>query len=208
MILTAIAVFAAMSSPVDDFFPMVPGTKWTYEDGNGLESVDKVGTPVDIGKGAMATPIESDSSGESSGSLLYRIVGDTLMLVGYISKSTNPPLTVMDQPRPVMKVDSGKANWQYVGDLPTSLGPVSMHQEGETTHVGKRKILDREVDAIKVHVTSKIGDGTQVVQIVDDAVYGKGIGLIEMMTTRKANGQSVKVMKKLVKFEPPQGSTP
>jgi len=205
MILSALVVAAALTSPVEDYFPLTPGTKWTYEDANGLQTIDEVGKPMDVGKGVMATPKLSTTSGHSAGSELYRVDADMIILVGHFNAAARQPLTLMDLPQPVLKVDNGKAEWQYQGELATSLGPVLLQVNGDSSKGPKRKILDSEVDTLNVHVVSRIGNDAQRIEVRDDAVYGKGIGLCELTEVTKAQGQTVKKVLKLVKFEPHQG---
>lgn len=209
MFLIVFAAATALATPVEDFYPLVPGTRLTYEDANGLQMVDEIGKPVDIGKEVMATPKTSSVSGRSSGSELYRIDGDTLLLVGYIDKTARPPapeLNVLSQPQPILRVaKTGKAEWQHLGEISTGLGPVLLRVRGDSSRGPKRKILDREVETLNVHVVSIIGNDAQAVEVRQDVVYGKGIGMVEMTEATKAAGKTVKKVLKLVKFEPPEG---
>jgi len=206
MILTALLAASAFASTIEDFSPMIPGTKWTYEDGNGLQLVEQLREPIDIGKGVMAYPKSSSASRNASAAELYRIQDNTLEMVGYLDKSKKEsPINLFSPPQPVLRVASGKAEWQYSTELPTTQGPVLQLVHADSNHGPKRKILDREVETLIVHVFSQIGNDKEGVQIRQDAVYGKGIGLVEMTEATKAGGRTVKRVLKLVKFEPPQG---
>jgi len=208
MILSVVIAAAALASQLEDFCPMVPGTRWTYEDANGLQVVDEIGKPVDIGKGQTAIPKTTSISGRSPGAELYRVDNDTLLLVGYIDKNARPPapgLNLLPEPQPIVRLSNAKADWQYLGEVPTGLGPVLLQVRGYSNKGPKKKVLDREVETMAVQVISRIGNDAQRVEIRQDVIYGKGIGMVEMTEATKAQGQTVKKMLKLVKFEPPQG---
>lgn len=206
MILSALIFAATIASPIEDYCPMAPGTKWTYEDANGIQMVDEVGEPVDIGKHQTAIPKTSSVSGRSSGAELYQIQEDTLYLVGFIDKSkSKPEMNILAQAQPILRAGNGRSEWQYAGEMPTGLGPVLLQVRGDSNKGPKRKLLNREVETLVVHVVSRIGNDKQAVEVRQDVVYGKGIGMIQMSEATKAQGQTVKKMLKLVKFEPPQG---
>ena len=206
MILTVIAAAAFLSSSVQDYYPMEAGTRWTFEDGNGLQLVEEIGEAVDIGKGQMAIPKVRKVSGRSGSAELYRVDGDTLRLVGFLEKaSPQDTVTLLKEPQPILRVADGKAEWQYVGEIPTGLGPVLVQVRGDSKKGPKRRVLDREVETLLVHVSSRIGNDRSRVEVKSDAVYAKGIGLVEMNEVTKAEGQTVKKMLKLVKFETQQG---
>jgi hypothetical protein len=206
MILTVIAAAAVLLSPVQDYCPMEAGTRWTFEDGNGLQLVEEIGEAVDIGKGQMAIPKVRKVSGRSGSAELYRVDGDTLRLVGFLEKaSPQDTVTLLKEAQSILRVADGKAEWQYVGEIPTGLGPVLVQVHGESKKGPKRKVLDREVETLLVHVSSRIGNDRSRVEVKSDAVYAKGIGLVEMNEVTKAEGQTVKKMLKLVKFEKQQG---
>ena len=205
MILTLLIAASTMVQPVDDFFPLVPGIKWTYEDGNGVQLIEEVGEPIDLGKGRMVTPKTDSISGRDLGTALFHSEGDTVYLIGSIDlKAKKPEPNLLGESQPVLKMGSGKAEWTYLGSVPTSNGPSSLHVQGNSSKGPRRKFLDRDVDTLNVHVVSKFGNSGQAIE-TQDAVYAKGLGLVEMINVTKAMGQSVKKVLKLVKFEPPQG---
>jgi len=201
MILIALAAACAAASPIDDYFPLIPGTRLTYVDGNGLQMVEEVGKPVELPRNETATPKSFSVSGRSSGSELFRNENDTAYYVGYSDGKGKH----LSEPQPRLRVGSGKMEWQYVSDVPSELGPVSCRVRGDSSKGPRRKVLDREIETLIVHVTSQLGSDAQRVEVRDDVIYGKGIGMIEMTEATKAQGQTVKKVLKLVKFEPPEG---
>jgi hypothetical protein len=206
MILTALVAAILMSSSVEDYFPLVPGTRWTYQDDDGREMTQEIGQPIDIGKGIMATPRTTSAAGESGNAELYRTDGDNLLLVGFYDKRSKlSPLTLINPTQIVFRAGSSKVEWKYTSELPTGLGPVLVQVHGDSTKGPRRKVVDRDVETLIVHVVSQIGNEKPGVEVRQDVVYGKGIGMIEVTETRKAQGETVKKVLKLVKFEPSQG---
>jgi len=205
MILPALFAATLLTSQIDDFFPLNPGTKWTYEDGSGLQMSEEVGEPIDIGKGVMAFPKYSSTTRNRTAAALYRTEENSAELVGFIDKSRKEPLSLFAPPQPILRVASGRADWQFSTEIPSSQGPVLQLVKGDSNKGSKRKVLDREVDTLVVHVFTQIGNDLNGVRIQQDAIYGKGIGLIEMTEATKAQGQTVKKVLKLVKFESAQG---
>lgn len=207
MILTAMIAAICIAAPVDDYFPLAEGTRWTYQDENGQQMIQEAGKPVDIGKKETAIPIVQMADGRKLGSSLYAIDGDTVWLCGTLSAgSSKPEMDLLREREPVLKVGSGKADWKYVGELPTGAGPVLVQIQADSKTGPKRKIFDHEVETVVVHAFTRYGNDAKLgVEVRQDMVYAKGIGMIETIEATKAQGQTVKKMLKLVKFEPPQG---
>src|SRR5690349_5793883 len=123
MILTAILATLVLAAPVQDYFPLTPGTKWTYEDENGLQMMEEVGKPMDRGNNRTATPISQSAAGPSLGAHLYGVDGDSVLLYGTIDTSQpKKDIAFLREPEPVLRVTATKADWQYVGELPTGAG--------------------------------------------------------------------------------------
>lgn len=206
MILTATIAAICIAAPVGDYFPLVEGTKWTYEDESGQQMTQQAGKPLDIGKNRTATPIAQMAGGRKLGSSLYAVDADTIWLYGTMSGTSKPEIDLLREPQPVLKVGAGKAEWKYVGELPTGAGPVLVQIQADSKAGPKRKIFDREVETVVVHAFTRYGNDAKLgVEVRQDMIYAKGIGMIETIEATKAQGQTVKKMLKLVKFEPPQG---
>lgn len=213
--LTLLIAAAAIASPIEDFAPLTPGLKLTYEDELGRQVMHEFSAPIDMGKGVMVTPKTTYVAGQDSVKELFKVDGDTLLLVGFLDTRVRkagegqPPIkpepTPLNPPQPILRVTAAKSDWQYTGEVATQMGPVLFTVRGDAARGPKRKILNREVETLTAHVFSKIGnDKTHAVEIRQDVVYGKGIGMVEMNTVTKAEGKTVKNVLKLVKFEPPQ----
>jgi hypothetical protein len=205
MILATLVGFAVSISPVGDYFPLVPGTKWTYEDADGRQLVQEVGRPVDIGHDQTATPIKKSASGRDLGTDVMRIDGDTVQLVGYIDKTKDPQLNLFPDPQPLLRISSGKAEWRYTDQVFTENGPMPVQIVCDSNKGPKRKVLDRDVETVVAHSILRFGIGRSAREVRRDMVYGKGIGMVEATEATKIEGKTVKKMLKLVKFEPAEG---
>src|SRR5689334_8201092 len=106
MILSALLAVASIASPVEDYFPLVPGTRWTYEDGNGLQMTEEVGQPIDAPKKIKLTPVVTSSGGRTFGSNLYGLDGDTMKLYGTISGSSKSDPNLLKEPQPILRIAS------------------------------------------------------------------------------------------------------
>lgn len=199
MILAVLAstVLAAPASEAAAFFPLVPGTKWHYEEvgGGARIYVDEVGEAVDV-DGHPAFPVVS-TQGNQKDSVFYRIDADSANIVAYDAKQ---PLA---SPRPVLKVGSGRMRWTYTGETPFFRSPVVLRMTGESTRKGTREVLGNRVDVLEVKLDAKMeADAGTTIEVVQVAIYGRGIGLIEMTETGKVGTNSSRRTLKLIKFEP------
>lgn len=206
MMVSILLAVALQATPVADYFPMKPGTKWTYEDQDGAQMLEEVEPVMDLGNGKQAVPKTQTASGHYLGTTLYRIEGDTVQVVGYVDKTkTEGNLNVLTVPHAVLRVLAGKAEWSYVDQVFSVNGPVAIKVQGTSRPGSKRKWNEQEVDTIQVHVDSHVGEGKGGYDVRQDMVYGKGIGLLETTEATKIQGKTVKKVLKLLKFEPPKG---
>ncbi|MFN8221053.1 MAG: hypothetical protein U0S12_13090 [Fimbriimonadales bacterium] len=201
MVAVVVALVMAQAPSAADFFPLVPGTKWTYQgDVGGLAStqVDVVKEPIEI-DGKPAYPVVTQVSGRIVGSSYYRVEGDTVYLVA------EDPKKPFQTPQPVLKVGSGRATWKFegFGGFIGSEAPLRMN--GVSVIKKDRPVLDRKVDALEVKLDTIMGsEGHVAMTGKQTAYYAKGIGLAELVSEQVVQKQRSKMSLKLVKFEPPQ----
>jgi hypothetical protein len=200
--LLAITAFAPASAA--EFFPLAPGTRWTYQDENGVESVDEAGDDFELNKKLTGTPVTTTTAGRNGGVMFYRLDADSLQLLGYANTLTDKSQTVLGEPQPIFRIGAPKSDWKYIGEVSTQMGPVLLQATGNSTRGGRMKVLSQDVETLRTHIVTRIGNDKNGVEITQDVVYGKGIGMAEMMTATKAQGKTVKSVLKLVKFEPPK----
>jgi hypothetical protein len=199
MILTTLiaAIAASPAASVGDFFPLAPGTRWTYEDTTTHEEyVQEAGEPMEVGDG-LATPVYVKERGRRGETAYYRIVDDTVFLVAYDAKK---PLAA---PMPVLKVGPDRVKWTYSGKLPFDGGEVTLVQAGESAPKGRRKVLEQQLDVIEV----KFERTFETMKMRQESVYARGIGMVEMKEVNLTGKKQEKHGLKLTKFVPAvQGS--
>lgn len=203
MILTAVALAVILAGPADDYFPLKPGTKWTYEDENGVRSVDEAQKPLALTGKLTATPVTTTVAGRDSGAMFYLTDPNVLYLVGFGPNAVDVKnVTLLTQPQPIFHVGAPKATWTFDGEMPGPMGPVLIRIKGSSESGKKLTVLGKEVETLSLHTHSRIGNDKRPVEIDQDATYGKGIGLIELKTVTKASGKTASKSLKLIKFEP------
>lgn len=191
---------APQSSLAAEFFPLVPGTKWVYqEEGRFLANtyVDEVLEPVEI-KGERAYPIAQSREGKVIDTTYYRVFGEGVYIVAY--KADQP----LDPPRLVLKVGERRETWEYVGLTPFLNDPIPLKMKGESNLKGRRKVLGRDLECVEVKFEAQQGRTTaDLVVSRQTCLYAKGIGLVEM-TGKTTIDRSTETLKlKLLEYKPP-----
>lgn len=194
-LLLAVAIAAPSAA---DYFPLVPGTKWHYEErvGRGVTiHLDEVLEPVEVG-GHMATPIASSLNGHVYDTVYYRIVDDTVMLVAYDAKKP------LELPVPILKVGDGRVKWEHVGETELANEPAALSMKCESAPKGEREVLGRRVPVVELKVDASVGGSDMTgIRNRQTAIYGKGIGLIEIKGEGTVGPRTTKFERKLVKME-------
>jgi hypothetical protein len=162
---------AVLDSTPGDFFPLVPGSKYVYQEA-GSKYEDVVGEPVDI-SGIQAFPVKTTSGKTTISESYYAVNAKAVTIVAFDPKK---PLA---EPQPVFQLEP--RNWTWEGSTQWLGDPAPVLIKGSASLKGKRTVLDREVEILEVKLDARIGGakgvGIDVVQVV---TYAKGIGMIEM----------------------------
>lgn len=200
--LIVVCLAATLTAPsVGDYFPTVPGTKWTYVESSDvkLEYTDEVLAPETV-LGESTIPIVTRRKGEVLGTNFYQIGGDTVYLYA-IRKDLALPT-----PQPFLKVGSGESSWTFSGQTPYGNGLLPAEFKGTTKPSGKVKFGDAEYDALKVVIDARIveGGGLLTIKSHSEATYAKGIGMVEMSETVAYTKTKASRKVKLLSFEPPK----
>ncbi len=198
----AIALSQEKPSDVSDFFPLVKGTVWTYQDtSNGLTTIykDSVGNEQPIGDkgGKLATPIVSKVDSDVDGSTFYRVEGDQVLVVAF---DQNKPLP---NPYPIIKLGSDKNTWQYTGATQWygELAPLTI--KGSTRRTGQKEFFGEKRDTIEVVMDATVGpEGKMGAKKHQVYVYARGIGLVSLRDTTTLDKTKVDRERKLVAFSP------
>jgi len=102
MISMLILAVTLKASTAGDFFPLKPGSTFTYEEkGSSVQLTRTIGDALDMG-GVTVTPITDRTIGSSAATTYYRVDSDQVLIVGYDVKH------MMVTPMPLFKVGSDK----------------------------------------------------------------------------------------------------
>src|SRR4051812_40467259 len=116
MLLAAIAAISLFQSG-HDYFPLTPGTKWTYEDEGGVQAVDEAMAPVDVNVGE-STPIKASpivtTIGAKKSTPLYRTSDTAVFLLGSGGRGSKPP-DLLPSPQTILDTSKDSLKWEYVG---------------------------------------------------------------------------------------------
>lgn len=185
-----------IAGDVRDFFPLNPGTKWTYETSAASPKVVSVqeAAPAELIDGVPSIPVRTKIAGQVVETLYYQAKEDTLFLVAY--KASKP----FDEPRPMLVLPgSAPAKWTYE----TNEDGIPLKVQCEAAYKGRRVVMDRETDILELKVDALLGDETSIaMSFKQTALYARGIGMIDMSEDRKVNKRSHKRRIRLSKFEP------
>jgi len=197
--LLALAILVPAKIDAADYFPLAPGTKWVYQETTkgaiGIVT-DEVKPPELVGE-ESAFPIETRQEGVVLDKVYYRMTPDAVLIVAYDAKKP------LESPRPAFRIGNEKLNWTYVGTVSVMGDSVPVTVKGVSTPKGKRKVLDRDVECIEVLLEARMGgSGPGGMETKQTAIYGKGIGLVEMTSRNKAGRRTEESKLKLLEFTP------
>jgi len=203
MILALICASSMIGPGAADFFPLVEGTVRKYEQKAStiVTTVSVVGKPLDMG-GVTVTPVRETPTGSSGTTTYYRVDDDQVAVVAYDIK--HPFMN----PMPVLKLGAGKVEWDYQGVTKTSVTGERLVAHGEAHAAGKREVLGKMVDVIEVKLIATIGMGMTRYVCDQDAIYARGIGLVDMVSKVRLGDtkQSTTTSTHLVSIEQDKGA--
>ena len=194
-----LGVLTAPSLGAGDYFPLIPGTKWTYREESAFmlgDYIDEVKESVEIG-GQKCFAVETSLEKKLLETVYYSEVGDTIFIVAY------DPKKPLEAPRPLFKAGTSKTKWEYTGFTPFMGQPIPIRVKGESIPKGIRKVLDREAECIEVRLEAQLGTDKEKFMISKQtAIYAKGIGLVEMQEKATVARNTEERKLRLVEFTP------
>lgn len=196
--LLAAAVIGNPVSEVEAFFPLDTGRTWVYQDSavSGDGFVDTVGNSQEVG-GKPAVPIITTVSGKVDGSTFYRIENDEVLVVAF--EQNNP----LPSPYPILKLGSGKNNWEYQGSTQWLGSAAPMTVRGSAKRNGSKQLFGEKRETVQVTLDAVIGNGEGVsIKSKQVCLYAKGIGLVEMTDTTTINKTKSERKRTLVSYKP------
>lgn len=210
MMLLALAAAAIGPTPAE-FFPLIKGTRLTYEE-NSVQrtiTVDEVQAPKTI-SGIIVTPVITTVDGRTINTTYYRVDSTRIEIV-----ATEPPPkpgqkpadspTPLPMPLPVLELGSGASSkWSFYGPASADQQAEPLRMDGEARLKGERNVLGKTVPILEVRTNATVGGGRAQERVEQTAIYGKGIGLVELVSKTQVSRRSVTSTLRLVKIEPPK----
>ncbi|MFN3729777.1 MAG: hypothetical protein ACK4XJ_08720 [Fimbriimonadaceae bacterium] len=183
--------------PALEYFPLTVGTKWTYESVAGVARstfTDEVLPEVEIA-GVKAIPVSTTLEGNVVGTVYYRVDDDTIHLVALSTES------LLEKPRPVLITDTKERKWVSVVGIGDPEQKRMSKMDGASRPGRTREVLGERVPTYEVNAkTEVLEDGGTLGTVTQVAIYGKGIGLIEMNEETKIPGRTLKRTVKLISY--------
>lgn len=190
----ALAIMQAANSEVSEYFPLQAGTVWTYETKMGKQkstAIGRVETEATVNN-EKATPVALYVDGKRVNVAYYKTTQSSVFM---LAVDPSHPLNV---PKEVLRLGNGD-KWTWDGPE----GDAVVHLEAHTAPGGSKSVLNRKVDTIKIEF-----DGTMTVEktgvmlkMHQSAIYGKGIGLIQMDQEWTYDRDKLSQSMKITKFE-------
>jgi hypothetical protein len=194
-----------------DYFPLVPGTRWVYSDsaspGTVIEEIVKPAvvpnySALSEGKHEGTSldpffPVEVRQNGQLAGKPCFRSSGDTLYLVG--SAPNRPSI-----PRPILKVGSDQV-WEYDSDPISPIDPTPVHVVCRAKPGPMGNYFGKLRKTVVLTTDASVG-GKKGLRVHQIAVYAEGVGMVQFDEDGTAGGKSLKHSRKLVTFEPKEGT--
>ncbi|MBS1707828.1 MAG: hypothetical protein JSS65_03800 [Armatimonadetes bacterium] len=209
--LLPLLVATATADGAAAYFPTKPGTSWTYSEDAGRSHhvfTDKVGKPAKLLE-VDVVPFTSVADGRESEPTFYVVDGDSVFVIFKTVEKTESNGEVVRTPKtyryPIVKVAGKPVSWEHFGKTEFMQTSVDMSLKGSSRPIGKRKVLGREVECVQVDLDVMFGaPGEPPVKSNQRSVYGKGIGLVEMVETTTVGKQKYSKKRNLVGMDEPQ----
>ncbi len=233
-LLAALVLAQSSASTAAEFFPLVPGTRRSYEvkSAQGTTTLtDVVGLkPVYFDDQPAMAIVQKSLFNETLGTTYYRVDGPLVSIVGSAEdRSAATPnvgdtvdltrraakknvLMQLTPAMPVFRYEGKETTWVY-GEVPVyrAIGDAEAIRTDKTLIKGTAKpgaardVLGRKVDTIEVRVEVQLNEGRLGQKIVETSVYGRGIGLVEALRKTTADGRTQELRTRLVALEDAKG---
>jgi len=191
VIALCLAAMILEPSPAD-FFPLVPGSKYVYQE-SGSRSEDIVGEPIDI-NGTMAYPVKTMIGKQVVSETYYAVDAQAARIVAFNPKKPLP------SPQPVFQISP--RNWTWEGSTYWLGEPAPVVIKGSSSLKGKKKVLDQDVEILEVKSDARIGgDKGPAILVTQVVTYAKGIGMVEMKIESKIAKRTTTSKLSLVSYQ-------
>jgi len=184
-----------------DFFPMGAGIARTFSDTSQttVTTTEEVGEPTKV-LSQIASPVVVKQGDKIVTTYYYRVDGDTVYLIGTDPKQPLP------QPMPILQFKGQGSKWTFQGPATTQKITELIQLKGESRLGKTMDIFGKKVLTIESKLEVMEGQGRGADKVEQKAIYGQGIGLIELVSTTKVGHESITTTRKLVSFQEAKSS--
>ncbi len=188
------AVLTLAAPPAAEFFPLVPGARYGYSE-EGQSTTQEVGKPEKLA-GMSVTPMLAMIGTREVSRVYYHTAADSVEIIAYDPKWPLP------SPIPVFRLGEGRRTWSFKGKVGPGKTAEPIAMEGQSQLAGVRDVLGKKVEVLIVRLRATVGDQLPM-YIEQDAIYARGIGLVEMTTRRRLKKKVHSSTLRLVSYAPP-----
>lgn len=224
--ISSLALFAAVALDQCEFFPLIPGSVFTYEEKIGKQIYaisQKVGQPETTKSGKQVITMETDSGTGEPELIRYLVTPDTVSLYNeFVQKKTEVARTEEGattptepvaaagpqevrhvQIYPVLKATKSKESWSYVGKTELLGEATSLNLLGNSKYLGVRNVLGQKREVLQVELKMVVGAGSGPAILSESvSLYAKGLGLYELKETNRIGTRKAERIRKLLSFVP------
>ena len=182
----AIALVATQSSAaldVSEYFPLTPGSTWRYlfeSEGVNIHFTSTVRDSVTYEDGTVATPITSVFGASGSESTYYDVTANAVSVVSFSKDIKLPSMYIILQSPDIGEKWTIRATTAMLG------ASAEMNLIGKVKKLKSRRFDGKSVEVLEVTLEGTIVEfGGILTETKQVAVYGKGIGLLEMKQDSK-----------------------
>jgi len=198
MFLALVAVAVQNPLTAGDFFPMQPGTVWTYESSGDQSGIydQAIGQAANIG-GKTIHPVLTVNNGKILMKTFYEATPSGLYILG------QDPEKPFAKPQPVFQFDPKGAKWEFEGASPyESDTQAGMRMTGSSKLVGERDVLGEKRLCLEVKSDTKIGlTSESATTFKQTMVFAKDVGMVSLEQSAQLGRRTTKFKVKLIKFE-------
>ncbi|MDI9638940.1 hypothetical protein QPK87_27960 [Kamptonema cortianum] len=189
-----VGLLLAPDERVSDYYPLVPGSKWTYEEVTKIGRdkftriyTDRVGEAVEIND-QKAIPIFSKGPDGSESAIYHMVTESAVWVVAF------DPAKPLPNPYPILQVSGSRERWVFEGMTQFMHDFVPMKLEGNSYSGGTKTVLGDKLSTMWAETKAVIqaaetGTTAMFASSESKALYAKGIGLVEM-TSKETIGKT------------------
>ncbi|MFN8140342.1 MAG: hypothetical protein U0R49_11145 [Fimbriimonadales bacterium] len=170
-------LIAGTTAPVANYFPLKPGTEWTYKVSfyRNLETATQVNKVLDQRelKGVTVTPMQVQVDKSDTQTVFYGAKGE------FISILAQSETELLPSPIPVLPLDpQKKKSFEFVGAVEFLGGLTPSTTKTKVNGLVKTTVLGQEKMALKVTRETKLGGDKTKIEIKSTELYVDGMGLV------------------------------